>query len=252
MLQAVKNRIRSLAERVGIEIRRSSVYSSQRLRYQKLFSTLDVDLVIDVGANAGQFGQLCRLAGYTGEIISFEAAGLAHAELEKTAVGDQRWSVAERMALGAANGEVEINIAANSYSSSLLQMLDSHLNAAPESKYVRTEKVQMKRLDDAIGSSAGVRRIFLKMDVQGYEAQVLCGASGLLPQTVAVQMEMSLIPLYQGETLIMGMCAEMARLGFTIWDFDPVFRNSTTGRLLEVDGIFVCEGVTTAPQLDES
>ena len=245
MLQAVKNRIRSLAERVGIEIRRSSVYSSQRLRYQKLFSTLDIGLVIDVGANAGQFGQLCRLAGYSGEMISFEAAGLAHAELKKTVAADPRWSVAERMALGAVSGEAEINIAGNSYSSSLLPMLESHLNAAPESKYVRTEKVQMKRLDDAIGASAETRRIFLKMDVQGYEAQVLSGASGLLPQTVAVQLEMSLIPLYQGETLLMGMCAEMARLGFGIWDLDPVFRDSTTGRLLEVDGIFVRGAVTT-------
>jgi FkbM family methyltransferase len=246
MLQAVKNGIRSLAGSVGIEVRRSSVYTSQRLRYRQLFSTIKTDLVIDVGANVGQFGHLCRAAGYMGEIISFEAASGAHAELVRAATGDERWSVAERMALGAEAGEAEIHIAGNSYSSSLLPMLESHLHAEPESKYVGTEKVQMKRLDDALGTLAAGRRIYLKMDVQGYEAQVLRGASGVLQQTAAVQMEMSLTPLYAGETLLLGMCAEMTRLGFTVWDLDPVFRDSKTGRLLEADGIFVREAVAAA------
>src|SRR5258707_26838 len=125
----LKHTLRSLAEATGLEIRKTSVYTSQKLRHQLLFSQLPIDLVLDVGANTGQFVHQCRAAGYKGEIISFEPSADAHAGLLRSAAADPLWTVADRMALGATTGEAEINIAANSYSSSILPMLASHLAA---------------------------------------------------------------------------------------------------------------------------
>jgi FkbM family methyltransferase len=247
----LKDTLRSLAEATGLEIRKTSVYTSQKLRHQLLFSQLPIDLVVDAGANTGQFVHQCRAAGYKGEIISFEPSAAAHASLLQSAAPDPLWTVADRMALGATTGEVEINIAANSYSSSILPMLDSHLAAAPNSAYLQKEKVPLRRLDDILAdlladhpadhlaATAPSRCVFLKLDVQGYESQVLAGAAQLLNYTLAVQLEMSLLPLYQGETIMPQMHAAMTTKGFDLWDLEPSFRDPKTGRLLQIDAIFL-------------
>jgi FkbM family methyltransferase len=238
----LKDTLRTLAEATGLEVRKTSVYTSQKLRHQLLFSQLPIDLVLDVGANTGQFVHQCRAAGYKGEIISFEPSADAHAGLLRSAAADPLWTVADRMALGATTGEVEINIAANSYSSSILPMLDSHLAAAPNSAYLQKEKVPLRRLDDILAdlpATAPGRYIFLKLDVQGYESQVLAGATRLLNHTLAVQLEMSLLPLYEGETLMPQMHAAITAKGYDLWDLEPSFRDSATGRLLQIDAIFL-------------
>ena len=240
MKSSAKDLLRSLAEAFGLEVGKTSVYTSPKRRHQLLLSQLHIDLVVDVGANTGQFAHQCRAAGYKGEIISFEPSAAAHASLLQSAASDPLWNVADRMALGASDGEIEINIAANSYSSSILPMLDSHLSAAPASRYLHKEKVPIRRLDNVLLPLRRSidRNIFLKLDVQGYESQVLAGATQLLAHTLAVQLEMSLVPLYEGEVLMPEKCAALTGSGFERWDIEPSFRNPTTGRLLQVDGIF--------------
>jgi FkbM family methyltransferase len=241
MKPSIKHTLRSVAEASGFDVRKTSVYTSPKLRHHLLFSQLHIDLVVDVGANTGQFARQCRAAGYQGEIISFEPSATAHASLLRSAAADPLWKVAGRMALGAADGEIEINIAANSYSSSILPMLHTHLSAAPASRYLHTEKVPLRRLDDVLAPLTRHipdRQIFLKLDVQGYEPQVLAGAPQLLAHTSAVQLEMSLLPLYEGEVLMPEICARMTADSFALWDLEPSFRDPTNGRLLQVDGIF--------------
>jgi FkbM family methyltransferase len=235
---SMKSAVRSLLERAGYQIKKTDVSSSQKLRRRLLFSRLKIDFVVDVGANSGQFAKQCRDCGYQGHILSFEPTSAAHAALLASAAADPLWNVAERMALGAATGEVDINIAANSFSSSILPMLDSHLSAAPESGYLHSEKTPVRRLDDVLSTPPGTHNIFLKLDVQGFESQVLAGAVQTLSHALAVQLEMSLVPLYEGEILMQQMCTKMCRLGFGLWDLEPGFRDSATGKLLQVDGVF--------------
>ena len=237
MTHSLKHSLRSAIEATGYQVQKTDVYSSQKLRHRLLFSYLPIDLVLDVGANTGQFAQHCREAGYPGEIISFEPSAAAHAALLHSAASDPHWSVARRIALGSVNGEADINIAANSHSSSILPMLDTHLTANPASRYIQKERVPLRRLDDLIPATP-THRIFLKLDVQGYESHVLSGATQTLNQTLALQLELSVVPLYEGQTLMPQMIADLATKGFDLWDLEPNFRNPSTGRLLEVDAIF--------------
>jgi FkbM family methyltransferase len=239
MTRSIKDTLRSVLEATGIEVCKTSVYSSLKLRYRRLFSLLNFDLILDVGANKGQFANLCRSLGYKGEILSFEPSSAAHGQLLLAAAADPSWTVADRIALGAVTGEAEINISADSFCSSILPMLDSHLSAAPHSVYLNKEKIPLRRLDDVLSPTASSSRIFLKLDVQGFELQVLSGAPETLGQALAVQIEMSLLPLYQGETLMPEMSAILCERGFQLWDLEPSFRDPFTGRLLQVDGIFV-------------
>jgi FkbM family methyltransferase len=233
MLNALKGSVWTAAHSLGYDIRKT-----QDLRSVALLSSLRIDLLIDIGANKGQYALSRRRSGYRGEILSFEPLHAAHAKLLALAQEDKNWTVADRMALGDRSGEVEINVAQNSASSSLLPMLDAHLAAAPHSRYIAREIVPLCRLDDVLGSTVDGRKIFLKLDVQGFERSVLNGAERTLGASSALQLEMSLLPLYQGETLMPEMQQLLRSKGFVLWDLQPGFRDPVTGRLLQVDAVF--------------
>ena len=133
-----------------------------------------VDLVVDVGANEGQWARELRAEGYKGTIVSFEPLLAAHARLTQAARDDAAWIV-HRRALGDHDGEGRLNVAGNAgASSSLLTMAESHERAAPDARYVGHETVSVSRLD-AVDLPAG-QRLMLKLDVQGAERAVLAGA----------------------------------------------------------------------------
>jgi FkbM family methyltransferase len=199
----------------------------------------NLQTVLDVGANVGQFAKEIRFRGFPGNIISFEPLPLEHAELTQWAGGDANWEVAPRAAIGAEAGEIEINVAGNSISSSLLAMEPAHLHAAPDSRYSRREKAPMARLD--VIAKPFLRpdsRCLLKIDVQGYEDQVLAGASDLLVHVMGIYLELSLVPLYHGQLLFDAMKTKIEGLGFEFWGVWPGFTDPDSGRMLQVNGCF--------------
>lgn len=198
-----------------------------------------IDLVLDVGANTGQFASEIRQGGYAGRIVSFEPLTKAHAELQQTGAGDPLWDVYPRSALGDHVGEVEINIAGNSQSSSILPMLESHRSAAPESAYQGKEIVPIKTLDAVAGQYLkDARAAFLKIDTQGFEWQVLDGARETLPHIKGILVELSLVPLYEGQHLWREVIDRLEAEGFTLWGFKPGFTDQASGQSLQVDGVF--------------
>jgi FkbM family methyltransferase len=206
-----------------------------------------VDLVLDVGANTGQYAKNLRDAGFPGRIISFEPIAEAHSQLCRAARSDSLWTVAERTAIGDWDGQTEIHVADNSVSSSLLPMLASHRAAEPESAFSATESVYIARLDNAAAQFLkNDISVFIKIDVQGFEKKVLDGAPKLLERTVGLQIEVSFMPLYEGGTLFQPMTDYLLSSGFDLWGLVPGFVDRRNGRLLQADLIVFRRPVASA------
>jgi FkbM family methyltransferase len=205
----------------------------------QLIESLNINRVLDVGANTGQFARELRSFGYSGEIVSFEPLSEAFALLNQHAERDNRWQ-AVNCALGDSEGEVEINISANSYSSSILNIKTRHTNAAPDSVYVGKETVNVKMLDSLYTKYCReTDRVLLKLDTQGFEASVLAGAKETLGTLTAIQMELSLVPMYEKEVLFLPMIRTMEEAGFQLVGLAPGFSNPETGQLYQVDCFFI-------------
>jgi FkbM family methyltransferase len=195
-----------------------------------------VDLVIDVGANTGQYGRRLRNHGYKGQIVSLEPIRAAFEELSAAAGRDQKW-LAIHTAAGAKRGEATINISAASETSSLLPM-STGAEAVIGAEYVASERVRVDRLD-ALVSGLPAERPFLKIDVQGSERAVLEGATGILHRLVGLEMEISFTPLYERQTLWREDIDYLDSAGFRLVNLTPGFRDRTSGELLQADGLFV-------------
>ncbi len=198
-----------------------------------------ISLVFDVGANTGQFGKSLRRLGYKGRIISFEPLAEPYRTLRDSAARDREWMFVHA-AVGAEDGEAEINVAADSATSSLLSTTAALTSAVPRARVVERQKTKIVRLDSVFGQFAAPGDcIYLKVDTQGYERFVLDGAERSLPGIVLVQLEMSLIPLYAGEALLAETLAAMERRGFRLVNLEETFADPRSGHLLQIDGTFV-------------
>jgi FkbM family methyltransferase len=224
---------------MGFDISRFTPGENRLARRRELFRLFQIDLVLDIGANTGQFAfELRSDIGYTGRIISFEPMRREFDELEKRAKGDPRWET-KNYAIGDSDEEATIHVAGNSLSSSLLPMKDAHLDAAPNSKYVGDETINVRKLDSVFDDlHKGEKSVFLKIDTQGFESRVLQGAERSLESIDTIQLEMSLVPVYENEVLFTELLAGMIGRGFYLASIDEVFSNPKTGELLQVDGLF--------------
>ncbi|MFN8370758.1 MAG: FkbM family methyltransferase [Bacteriovoracaceae bacterium] len=237
----VKHMFKDLLRKTGFDVIKYNHASHPLARRMFLINKYKIDLVIDVGANTGQFGTILRRAGYTKKIVSFEPLSEAFSKLKKNTKTDLQWEV-HNYGLGNKSEKVEINVANNSQSSSILSMLDSHINAAPESKYIKKETIKIETLDNIFDEIAKKdNRIYLKVDTQGFEKQVVEGVRKNLNKITGIQLELSLIPLYAGEDPLQKMVTFMDELGFTLMNLEPGFANPESGQLLQVDGIFFRE-----------
>jgi FkbM family methyltransferase len=230
--------IRDLAARCGLDIKRLHPERTPEGRLAAMLASQRIDLVLDVGANTGQFALALRAGGYRGRILSFEPLSAAHRELERVSGDDSKWAIAPRVAIGERETEIELHVAGNTYSSSILDMLDSHARAAPDSTYIGVERVRMARLDAlALPELASIDAAFLKIDTQGFEDRVLDGAPNVLARCRGVQLELSLVPLYAGQALHDELIARLRKDGFELWGMWPGLYAPDSGRMLQVDAV---------------
>lgn len=215
------------------------IYPNLDLRRRlKLLEHYKITKILDVGANNGQYAQQTYKLGYKGEILSFEPVQSVFKDLEKNSLKYASWSV-HNFGLGDKKEELEINISKNTFSSSLLDIMPDHVEGAPESKYTHKEKIQIKKLDDIYKEIVNENdEVFLKMDVQGFEENVIKGAKESLKSIKGIQLEMSLEELYKGEILFDDVIKLVKSFGFKLYSLENGFYNENTGRLLQVDGIF--------------
>src|SRR5262245_257178 len=222
----LKHELRKRLWSVGYDLSRFDPASHPIARRRQLLMQLRIDVVLDVGANVGQWaGELRDEVGFEGGIRSFEPMRAAFERLENRAAGDADWQVFN-FGFGDESGERVIHVSANSYSSSLLEMLPAHEQAAPESKVVGHETVTVKTLDEVFEDVCSpADRVFLKIDTQGYEGRVLHGAQRSLARIDAVQLEMPLVPLYEGELAFVELVRLLQDAGYELVALEQGFND---------------------------
>jgi FkbM family methyltransferase len=205
----------------------------------ELIAEQAIATVVDVGANEGLFARRLRDEGFGGRIVSFEPLSSAFALLEAASANDPSWEC-RQLALGANSGEATLNVARNLASSSFLPMDSGLPEAEPRLAYVGREKCSVSTLDAlAPDLFQPQERVYLKLDVQGFELEVLRGAAATLDRVLALDVELSQTVLYEGAPLMAEVVAYLAARDYVLLRTEPAYTHPRTGELLQVNGLFV-------------
>jgi FkbM family methyltransferase len=205
------------------------------VEHRRVLEQIDGDLIIDVGANRGQFSLVSRVVKPKIPIVAFEPIP-AEATIYRQALAGMSVQLNE-VALGEQMGEAPLHLSRSADSSSLLPIGEPQRKLFPKTDEVGTLRVPVRRLDDYGAQWVGNSRIFLKIDVQGYELSVLRGAVETLSRCAYVYVECSEDELYVGQALFLDVEKFLAHCGFRLQS-----RHNDTivsGRLVQADYLFV-------------
>ena len=202
---------------------------------------LGIDVVLDVGAHQGEFALEVRDEGFRGRIVSFEPVQDSFAVLERNAARDSDWFV-HRLALGDVDETRAISTPPNPQLASFLRPTERGRSLFPlVDGGAGSEDVPVRRLDaiaDDLFDDAASPSVYLKVDTQGWEIQVLDGGERTLRRVKALQVELSIMPIYEGATPYLEMLEELRERGFVPSGFFPV-ASSPRFEAVEVDCVLV-------------
>src|SRR5271170_3147333 len=190
--------IRPILRKMGVDVvRHGPDRRFAPMLRAKWMNDMKVDIVLDIGANVGDWGEEVREYKYFGRVLSIEPVNENFKKLEARAKNDSNWAVL-KAAAGPEKTRTKMHVSGDTVSNSILPIKDRLTNAAPDARYVREEEVDVITLDSLIGNQIKpADRVWLKMDAQGYEFSILEGAKALLPQIVGIEIELSVVPLYE-------------------------------------------------------
>ena len=197
------------------------------------------DLVVDIGSNDGQWMTDVRKNGYSGRALCIEPLLKNYNKLKSSKLGD---TIFLNCAVGNSNGHLIMNEASNNgLSSSVLELDDFHKNGAPEIKYIRKERVESKKLSKILSVHKDkYKYIFIKIDTQGYEFEVLRSLSKKNFDTIyAFEVEVNLVSTYKGTHLIEDIIRFLRIKGFRPLRIESGFGMPNFGQQLQVDILFV-------------
>lgn len=202
------------------------------------FKSLNIDTVLDIGANTGQFTKTISILLPNSKIYAFEPLPNCFDSLQKFANSSNNITV-YNTGLGESSGSLSFEESIFSPSSSFLKMTDTHKNAFPHTNKTSLVNVKISRLDDIAKDLRLGSSILVKIDVQGYEDRVLKGGIETIKQAKVVIIETSFVKLYELQPLFDNIYTIFKEIGFTfngVVDcvFDPI-----SGQILQGDAIFM-------------
>jgi FkbM family methyltransferase len=229
-LRDVKSFLKSGMKRFGLEVRRTEP------DLMDFITNRGVDVVLDVGANVGQFGELLRFKGYAGKIISFEPIHATYQELAVKAAADGNWE-ASNFALGSKSEHTMINVSRSSVFSSILPSTKAAVRFDDQATVSHTEDIEVRKLDDISPDMSG--NILLKIDTQGFEKEVLEGGQHIVSTVKGVLLELPIVHLYEGTWQFHEAVEYMSKAGFVPAQIHPVnYHSADHVSLVEVDCLF--------------
>ncbi len=242
---------RRLAHKLGYDLVKFNQQVTLETHLRELMPRLHIDLVIDVGANKGQYAQMLRYIGFEGRIVSLEPGSAAFAELTRAACEDPLWEV-HRLALGSADGELKLNISPSSEFSSVYEPSEFGTHKYGESmSRASTETVDVQRLDAFLTEHIPhfpELKVLLKMDTQGHDHEVFAGAGPFARDFALLQSEIAVTPIYQGVPDFMESLALYRSQGYSVTGLYTVNRHRQTGHVVEFDCVMT--SAAALPQVE--
>lgn len=243
-MSALKRAARKLVRALGYEVVPTAFLEQHAFarHLDTLFRELRIDCVLDVGANRGQYRDFLRdRVGFDGWIISFEPVPRAVALLRDRAATDPRWLI-HGYALGSEDGRQSMNVMKPDFLSSFRTPDYSKVRLYTEREvFDHVESVEVRALDSVIGELRRSHRMdnpYLKLDTQGFDLEVIQGASSTLPTIRALQTELSVRPFYEKAPTHREMLDAMTARGFDITAMFPVGRDERL-RVIEFDCVMI-------------
>lgn len=230
---------RKVANLMGYELFKGEDSALLSTHLKLMINNANIDLVIDVGANEGQFAQSIREIQFKGEIHSFEPVEKTFDVVRELSNSDPNW-FCYKLAMGAETETKQINVAKSSVFSSLHTPSSFGKKRFRGAAMTSKETINMTTLDERFGSKRFQQnRLLLKTDTQGFDLQVLKGARGILNQVKVIICELSLQPIYNDIPNYTEMLEFLAEAGFQPTGFYPISRKKDDASLIEMDCVLV-------------
>jgi FkbM family methyltransferase len=248
-MTSAKKVIKRTLRHLGYDLVRYPSRETYGEHVRELLKTLDIDLVLDVGAHHGEYGLLLRELGYAGRIISFEPVTVNFDVMAQCCAHDPSWQ-AHNLALGSEDADRSMNVMSDSFLNSFLA--PSKVRWHDGNRVERIDKVTVRRLDglfDQMLNDASAHNVFLKMDTQGWDLEVLRGADACISRIAAVQSEIPLKAIYEGMPSFLEVITECNRLGLEITGMFPVSRDTNNLAVVEFDCVTARRRPNTASAL---
>jgi FkbM family methyltransferase len=238
-----RQRAGKLVQILGVPAYRRALRSgvAAAVEHERIPLPGEIATVLDIGANRGQFALVALRRFPRATLCCFEPLAGPAARLRALAAGEPRVTVHE-VALGAECGQAAMHVTRDDDSSSLLSVTERQVATFPGTREVGMRVVTVRRLDDILDARAIERPALMKIDVQGYEVEVLCGASAALRSVDYLLAEASFVELYRGQPLASELIAVVAAAGFRLSGvYSPTY--DAAGRCLQADLLFErCDG----------
>jgi len=209
----------------------------------KILEEINIDLVLDIGANKGQFGSTLYNYGFNQNLLSFEPLSKVYDELKDKAKISSLWHVYERCCVGDVEKDTFINVSNLVGNSSVLSIKNSDYNVK-QSHYIDKEAVKQINLStlNANEHVQKAKNVFIKMDIQGYEHMVLKGLAEVDYNVVGFYLELSLVNLYDGQEDYLFICNTLKSLGYDLVYIAP--ESIRANRMIQFNGVFLHNSVS--------
>lgn len=204
----------------------------------KIIKEINVDLVLDIGANKGQFGAMLYDYGYSNNVLSFEPLTEMYKLLDERSKNVKQWHVYERCCIGDIETTATINVSNMVGNSSIMPIKSTKYNVQ-QSHYINAEKVKQITLETLNNDSLikEAKHIFIKMDVQGFEHIILSKLKDTSYEVAGFYIELSLVKLYEGQEDYLYICNQLRSFGYDLVYVVP--ESIRSGRMIQFNGVFL-------------
>lgn len=231
----MKNIIKSVLKYFGLNVSKRNTTTDKELLHSKQLLTNEIDLVLDVGANIGQYANGIIENGYKGDIWSIEPLPNEFLILKKKSEKYKCWKVFN-CAFGLKDSEGYINYYKKE--SVISSILEFHSDFNHQAEVIK-EKIKIVNGDNFLKHQpTRHKNIFLKIDCQGYEKFILDGLKKSIKYFKGIKIETSIQNTYNGESKYYEIIQFFRNLDYELWSVENIAMDQTKGRFKQIDLTF--------------